>query len=298
VGIVEEYWSGVVQRLQAEVDVFARLVKHRGEQGRENELALARVFEALLPQRLGIGSGLLLDAQDRYSRQTDLVVFEAANDPAILAQTTQLLFPIESVLACVEIKTRLTPNDVSNDFVAKMQALQELTSSRAHVDGTARPLFALFAYELSMQGSTLVQRLRNLEAAQRPDLLCIVRHGVIGGASSLLTVDVMGMEPDNAECSGVDADYELVQTLVTDEEGSVHVLPDAPGDIVEIGGRTHNVVPHGDGLAGADAARALLIFADALLKAVAAKQGLPAPTLSAYLTGDVRSAWSLVAGAG
>ena len=44
---IQEYWAGVLQRLEAEVSIFARLVLHHGERGRGNEAALGRVLEPL-----------------------------------------------------------------------------------------------------------------------------------------------------------------------------------------------------------------------------------------------------------
>ena len=79
--IVEEYSAGVLQRLNAEVYVFAQLVTHEGERGRENEAVIARILQALVPQRYGIGSGLLIDTVDQYSRQTDIIVYEQSDDP-------------------------------------------------------------------------------------------------------------------------------------------------------------------------------------------------------------------------
>lgn len=45
-GIIDEYWAGTLQRLQAEVANFNRLIAHQGERGRENEQALSRVLGA------------------------------------------------------------------------------------------------------------------------------------------------------------------------------------------------------------------------------------------------------------
>lgn len=60
--IVETYWSGVSRRLQEEVDTFNRLIGHAGEQGRENEQSLVSLMERLLPRSLGVGTGVVIDA--------------------------------------------------------------------------------------------------------------------------------------------------------------------------------------------------------------------------------------------
>lgn len=101
--VVEQYWTGVLDRLRAEVDVLGTLIDHAGERGRENEIALSRILERFLPSRYGLGTGLLVDAEGGYSRQADLVIYDK-DQPALLGQTTPLLFPVETVYACIEVK--------------------------------------------------------------------------------------------------------------------------------------------------------------------------------------------------
>src|SRR5262249_34866679 len=94
VSIVEQYWAGVLQRLRPEIDVFAKLVQHMGERGRLNELALSRLLESFVADRIGVGTGILFDSHDRQGPQTDVVLFDRANQPAVMAQSTQVLFPV------------------------------------------------------------------------------------------------------------------------------------------------------------------------------------------------------------
>src|SRR4051794_13121380 len=123
--VVQDYWDGVLQRLRAEVGVFSRLIRHRGEQGRENEAAFARLLTSFVPQRLGVGTGLLIDSKGGSSRQLDIVLFERSDEPAVLAQTNQLLYPVESVVACIEVKTRLSTSEI-DDCAAKGASVRML----------------------------------------------------------------------------------------------------------------------------------------------------------------------------
>src|SRR5690606_22020378 len=94
-------------RLQAEVEGFNNIIEHQGEKGRENELSLSRMIERLAPTRYGVGTGLAFDSGGTQSRQTDVVIYDAIDEPAIFAQTNQVLFPIENVRAFVEVKTTM-----------------------------------------------------------------------------------------------------------------------------------------------------------------------------------------------
>jgi hypothetical protein len=59
-----------------------------------NELALARLLESFVPERVGVGTGVLIDSADKQSQQTDVVLFDRGNQPAVIAHTMQVLFPV------------------------------------------------------------------------------------------------------------------------------------------------------------------------------------------------------------
>src|SRR3569833_1360985 len=110
--MVEEYWSGVLRRMQAEVEVFNELIAHAGEKGRANELTLSQVISRLVPQRYAVGSGILNDSHDNHSSQTDIVIYNQGDEPAVLAQSTQVLFPVENVRLCIEVKTSVGKEEI------------------------------------------------------------------------------------------------------------------------------------------------------------------------------------------
>jgi hypothetical protein len=67
---------------------------------------------------------MLIDSKDNYSRQIDLIVYDRADEPAILAQTTQVLYPIENVYACIEVKTTLYARTVEGCAKNKKAVLE------------------------------------------------------------------------------------------------------------------------------------------------------------------------------
>jgi hypothetical protein len=274
-GIVEEYWQGVLQRLQAEVDVFARLVHHAGEQGKENELALARLLTSLLPTRYGVGTGQLIDKAGNYSSQTDVIVYEQADEPAILAQTTQLLFPVENVAACIEVKTTLRYDDL-NEFAVKRGKLAALEPCRSRNDSRPHPLFALLAYSMATTPSTLKTKLSDAPLSDLPDLLCVLRPGLIGSSMSS-----PASEPS----------YEVGLVLLPPLEGESsadgYVVHQGAGEYTRAG-RIYPKVMSDKTIFVGDPARALLLFIDALLRELARFRGVDPPILSEYLTTETR----------
>lgn len=277
--IVEEYWAGVLQRLDAEVHVFAQLVTHEGERGRENEAVIARVLEALVPQRYGIGSGLLIDTANHYSRQTDIVVYDQSDEPAVLAQTTQLLFPIESVLACIEVKTTPRADDVT-DCLAKARHMRTtLRPARRYPDGSTHPLFVVLAYRAGQLPATLATKFHAAEDDERPDLVCVVEQGMLVGA-------------DGSIRNGSQAPLDSGLALLLDEGEPIEGKPTGRDMRQVHRGRQFPIVRYGERLLLAEPSRGLLLFVEALVRRLAEKRARPAPVISHYVSEPMRElAW-------
>ena len=269
---LEQYWAGVLQRLRAEVDVFARLVGHMGERGRLNELALARLLESFVPERVGVGTGLLIDSEDCQSQQTDVILFDQGNQPAVMAQTTQVLFPVEVTLGCVEVKTSLTSDGVK-DCLAKAKSLHQL---KPVSDFPGTPPFAVLAYNAGLGPKGFVESFKR-DSTHRPDLLCVLEIGLVAGGPGVLDDN----QPDWK------AGLALAQT--DNQDGSWDlVVVDGTQEHVEHEGRLASVVEHGDRCYVADPGRALLLFAEALARLVAKRSDSPNPAISHYLSDRTR----------
>jgi hypothetical protein len=280
--VVEQYWSGVLRRLQAEVDSFNKLIKHQGERGRENELALARILEQLVPGRFGVGSGLLIDSSNQYSKQTDIVIFNQADEPALLAQTNQVLFPVENVRVAIEIKTSIVKREI-------VDAGEKAASIRALDDGGyATPVVALVAYESGLELETVAKHLYGL--ADRLDLVCVLELGLVAGRADLLDVT----------CDDEDGYIVAVTPLqATDDSGARIVGTRYPvpnkksATEVAVGSALYPIqtLPSGEDYV-AEPSRALLLFCEALLKALAA-QGQGTSVMTRYVDATARDAIAL-----
>jgi hypothetical protein len=268
--ILEEYWSGVLRRLQAEVDTFNRLIDHQGEKGRENELSLARVLERLVPSKYGIGSGLLVDSQGNYSKQMDIVVYDHSEEPALMAQTNQVLFPVENVRLCIEVKTTADKEEIE-DAVEKMTSIRDLKSHSTH------PSFAFVGYQASQLAKTIAGHLKAGEQGSRLDFACVLQLGMFaskakfapGVAESeeehVVGVTLMHNRAKNARIAGSfmkPSDDDLTDVVY---EG--HQYP-----IVNVLGEDFVCEP----------SRALLLFCESMLNALAPEDRRS--VLSHYLT--------------
>jgi hypothetical protein len=154
-----------------------QIIAHQGAKGTENELSLARLVENLIPTRFGVGSGLLVDSNGKSSKQMDLVVYERGNEPAIFAQTNQVLFPVENVRLCIEVKTTLTKTALE-DGREKKASIEALYSSTGN-----RPPLALFGYGADISAERIASHLDVPSDAHgpRPDVTASVMLALLVG---------------------------------------------------------------------------------------------------------------------
>jgi hypothetical protein len=84
-------------------------LSHQGLKGSVLEILLSQLFRPLLPSDIGVGTGQIIEANsDRMSPQIDIVIYNKSILPPILIDSNLGLFPIESVLYTIEVKTTLT----------------------------------------------------------------------------------------------------------------------------------------------------------------------------------------------
>lgn len=273
VNIVEEYWSGVSQRLQTEVDVLNRLVQHNAELGRANELAVANILKEILPSSLGVGTGIIIDSSGRRSLQTDIILFERSKQPQILAQTTQLIFPVETVVMALEVKTTMDA-DAVKDVGDKCASIRALVDSR----GVSGPALGLFAYHCSGAPASIGRGLRDLPDDRRPDLMCVTNPGLVGYTSALTGKGEVHFVPLHKRNDNNERVSQSWQVPAQDYRGSYIQAGESLYPIARLTPRGHDRTVF-------DPGRALLLFCSALLTQLTNKSVMEENWLEHYLSG-------------
>ena len=87
---------------------------HQGVKGQVLEILLGELFRPLLPSDIGVGTGQIIESYSgRMSRQIDIVIYNKSILPPVLIDGNTGLFPIESVLYTIEVKTTLNSKELS-----------------------------------------------------------------------------------------------------------------------------------------------------------------------------------------
>jgi hypothetical protein len=142
---------------------------HSGLKGQLRELFVRELLIPTMPREYVIGSGNILSAYDDISPQIDVIVCDRRVLPPILFQSDLGMFPIESVLVTIEIKSRLDAAELkrchaSAERVAKFKHAPSV-ENKPMLDAIEHVIPYLFAFssDLAAEGKTEVDVIKNLQ---------------------------------------------------------------------------------------------------------------------------------------
>ena len=186
-----------VARAIAEHKVASDL-KHRGLRGLAREVAIRELFLPILPPRFSVGTGVIGDSFGNQSRQSDVVIYCPDLIPARVFGDTAM-FPVEAVLVSIEVKSRLTAQELKTSLAAGRQIEEDLRftsgwmdpDTHLPVDAPVLPVYrVLFAFE-SLRSSEPIKEFERYEKYEEAtdgrrsiDALCVVGKGLWAYTSS------------------------------------------------------------------------------------------------------------------
>lgn len=92
---------------------------HSGVKGSILEILLSKLFRPLLPSDIGVGTGQIIDSfGNPPSHQIDIVIYNKEILPPVLIDGYVGIFPIESVLYTIEVKTTLNARELSTSHIS------------------------------------------------------------------------------------------------------------------------------------------------------------------------------------
>ncbi len=172
---------------------------HKGIRGDERAASLAKFFRERLPDRFGVDKGEAIDYRDTRTGQLDFVIYDQSRCAPIRVGNENLLLPCEALYCVIEVKTRVTQDELDTSYKAagKVRTLRPFKKafiaarqdgSRADGDGD-RCLYVIFGYtsNLGSDAEWTEKEYRRLEAAARAarvapdcvDRLFILDRGII-----------------------------------------------------------------------------------------------------------------------
>lgn len=194
--VLPDYFASVSRLLHEESESIRRAFKtHNLSAGENREDRVGRFLTDHLPERFGVGTGLVVSSDGVFSNQADLVVVDRLNNAPLHGSDRNQLWPVESVYALVEVKTRLSPEDI-RDSVSKCRRFKSLRRdfSDAFSPRIRDSLFVIWGFESPAAGTfkaNLLDALRDVPRDEQPDLL-VVLNSLVARAGSYLELSELG----------------------------------------------------------------------------------------------------------
>lgn len=109
--LIQKNSTGVVKNLTQRVKDLSDL-GHKLTKGQLRELFVSGVLNSFLTNQFSTGSGIVINQQGEQSNQTDIVIYDNRILPPFIREQGVGVYPAESVLATIEVKSLLAYRDI------------------------------------------------------------------------------------------------------------------------------------------------------------------------------------------
>ncbi len=227
--MLSDYMSDVAEEMAWRSAKMRRdFAQHRQSAGENREGLVRRFLEDHLPSRFGVDTGFVVSSDGRFSKQADLLIVDKENNAPLHSGYRHRLWPVESVYALIEVKTRLSPREM-DDAVSKGRRFKSLPRDFCRVRADqhiSESLFAIWAFEAPKPATVkenLANRLAHLDISEQPDLVVVPDR----------LVAHLGMYRELARLGELGSQYR--RELEHQHQSDLSSLLDGPLDVYDLG---------------------------------------------------------------
>lgn len=101
-------------------------MEHKPSNGQIKELLLNDLLKYFITPQFSIGTGVVVDSAGHQSNQTDIIIYDNRVLPQIVNLNNLGVYPIESVLGVIEVKSNLSKNAISSTNTKFSKLLKDL----------------------------------------------------------------------------------------------------------------------------------------------------------------------------
>ena len=177
--IFPDYFSDVAKEMRLRSKMIRRdFAIHRPSAGANREQLVKDFLVEHLPKRFIVDTGFLITPSGQFSKQADILVLDGLSNAPLHTSQPNRLWPAESAYALVEVKTKLSPSDIT-DSVAKCRRFKTLEKKFLKIREDQRistSLFVLWAYDSpapSTVKKNLLKAIGSVPIAEQPDFVIV-----------------------------------------------------------------------------------------------------------------------------
>ncbi|EXB81045.1 hypothetical protein J542_3158 [Acinetobacter baumannii 299505] len=196
---ITKLFEEISAKMKGDFNISAQF-QHNGNRGSYREDSLKNFLtNGKLPDTFGIASGEIISQYSQVSKQMDAIIFDKSKSIIFEASESTKIFPIESVLGVIEVKSQLSKTKLIEGLeniksLKSLHAPQLLTKNYGnHVQigyYNTPPFGVIFAYSFS--GNSLESLRNNLKEWCEsnppevwPNFICILDEGTINFRNGL-----------------------------------------------------------------------------------------------------------------
>lgn len=177
----------VAKKLKIDFEGITKQIEHNGVKGSAREDLLKDYLKKLLPEKYSISSGIIIDNNQKQSKQQDFIIHDAFNCPSFFKTESNSILPIESVYATIEVKSTLDYSTLEQSVknVESVRTLNKLPNRnviRNQYDNFY-PLGFVFAYSSTCSLEQIQKKLfelnKNINSRHQISIICILDKGLI-----------------------------------------------------------------------------------------------------------------------
>ncbi len=136
--------SAAQASLKAGIEQIRSSIPHAGETGTLIEKLIRSELQKVLPEKVAVADGFVVDADGRASKQMDIILYDKLNTPRIFSSDGAQMFPVETTYAAGEIKTKLDSNTLRDTFEKCSSYKSLIRKAYFEQDNPIQPVFSLF----------------------------------------------------------------------------------------------------------------------------------------------------------
>ncbi|PFL13999.1 hypothetical protein COJ07_29205 [Bacillus cereus] len=168
--------ESVAKKIMVDFDSSKNII-HNGTKGDVREYALSAFLKKHLPEKLKIGSGIVVNSDGVQSRQQDIIIYDAFNAPLLLNEEETKIIPVESVYGTIEVKSTLSKRELAT-CINNIKSIKTLSKNPHPI-----PHGFVFAYQADSTIENVCENVielnKDIDLHLRINTVCILDQGTI-----------------------------------------------------------------------------------------------------------------------
>lgn len=187
---LQQLLAALHKDIESRLSIVRESVVHATSKGDASESVWLAMLNTYLPERYKAIKAHVVDSEDTFSQQIDIVICDRQYTPFIFSFEDTFVVPAEGVYAVFEAKQTIDAGVVeyAQDKVESVRKLVRTSLPIPHAGGVypAKPVGHILSGIVSFQsewknpplGETLVKHLTTEKSHRQLDLGCVAAHGV------------------------------------------------------------------------------------------------------------------------